>query len=346
MTATCCKPETAASLLCSRLSERVAEFSQTYDDMKCTSIEDRLSTWTAFEGQIEGLVIKFQGLVPLAQVVCGSSEITLNQLEALQGNSNAIGAGAVDLMKKQRMEAFQFEAMKASTPSVRSPKLSDKHSGYPVEKFNIDNIGELSYILPEKHGWLLVFSKELCERLLSTPRFRFVLEISGDEIVDYGIYKASKLRGQALSGLEFSHLTDKTKEKITEAISQAKAGTPKSLETMEDLLYSKQSIPCIFLECLETSARSRQVSDQQSTDWDVHGLQAVHPFPSEELTCVGTRSSPTYAPSSSSPLQSIANRDLRRANETKVPAIISIPISRNCEGKHRGASGNISDQEN
>lgn len=41
------------------------------------------------------------------------------------------------------------------------------------------------------------------------PRFRFVLEVSGDQIVDYGIYKASELRGQAMSGLEFSHLTDK-----------------------------------------------------------------------------------------------------------------------------------------
>lgn len=73
----------------------------------------------------------------------------------------------------------------------------------------MDNIGELSYILPEKHGWLLVFSKELCERLLSMPRFRFILEVSGNQIVDYGIYKASELRGQAMSGLEFSHLTDK-----------------------------------------------------------------------------------------------------------------------------------------
>lgn len=53
------------------------------------------------------------------------------------------------------------------------------------------------------------FEAELRERLLSMPRFRFVLEIFEDQIVDYGIYKASELRGQAMSGLEFSHLTDK-----------------------------------------------------------------------------------------------------------------------------------------
>ena len=43
------------------------------------------------------------------------------------------------------------------------------------------------------------------------PRFRFVLGISGNQIEDYGIYKASELRGQAMSGLEFTHLTDKVR---------------------------------------------------------------------------------------------------------------------------------------
>lgn len=59
--------------------------------------------------------------------------------------------------------------------------------------------------------------------------------------------------------------------KITKAISQARVGTSGFLEVMENLLYSKQPIPCIFLECLETAARSRQVSDQESLDWDVNG---------------------------------------------------------------------------
>ena len=143
---------------------------------------------------------------------------------------------------------------------------------------------------------------------------------------------------------------------------------------MENLLYSKQPIPCIFLECLETSARSRQVSKVESMDWDVDGLGTIHPFP-EDLTRVAS-SSTGYSPfimdgrdqqlsmtsagqpfknvaiiPSSSPLQSIANRDLRRASETqaltKVPGVIPpTPISRNLEGKHRGGSGNISNQEN
>jgi hypothetical protein len=43
----------------------------------------------------------------------------------------------------------------------------------------------------------------------------------------------------------------------------------------------QQSIPRIFLECLEASARSKQVFDQESMDWDVNGLCAIRLFPSE-----------------------------------------------------------------
>lgn len=177
----------------------------------------------------------------------------------------------------------------------------------------MDSIWELFYTLPEKRGWLLVFSKEPYQRFLSKPRFRFVLKVSGNQIdsEDYGIYKASELRGQAMSGLKFSHLTEKvrsllvkmnsslmwffkTKVKIMKANSQAKVGTSDFLEVMENLLCSKQPIPCIFLECLETSARPRQVSDPESTDRDVNGLCTIHPFPSEDLTSVG--SSLAYPP--------------------------------------------------
>jgi len=43
-----------------------------------------------------------------------------------------------------------------------------------------------------------------------------------------------------------------------------------------------------------------------------------------------------------SPLQSLANWDLRRrASETRVPGIIPTPISPNREQKHHGGSGNI-----
>ena len=152
---------------------------------------------------------------------------------------------------------------------------------------------------------------------------------------------------------------------ITKAISQAKVGTPDFLEAMENLLYSKQSIPCIFLKCLETSARSRQVSKVESTDRDVDGICAIHPF-QEDLTRVESSSSYSpfivdvkgqqlstisagqpfedvpIIPSSGRPLQSIANWDLRRASETqvltKVSGINSTPISRNSERKHRGGS--------
>ena len=51
-------------------------------------MEERPSKWTAFEGQIGDLVDKFQKLVRLARVVCGSSEITLNQVRW-----NAVGSG-------------------------------------------------------------------------------------------------------------------------------------------------------------------------------------------------------------------------------------------------------------
>ena len=151
-------------------------------------------------------------------------------------------------------------------------------------------------------------------------------------------------------------------------------GTPDFLEVMENLLYSKQLIPCIFLECLETSARSGQVSDLESTDWDLDGLGTIHPFPSLEdsdLPRVGGSSTyPPFivdeggqqssmisveqlpedisvilqSPPSSSPLQSIANWDHRRVKETKAPG--TIPISLHREQKHRRCSGSISDQEN
>ena len=53
-------------------------------------------------------------------------------VEALQGSSGAIGAGAVNLMKKQRMEAFKFEAMKALTLTVPSQKLSVCELGFQI----------------------------------------------------------------------------------------------------------------------------------------------------------------------------------------------------------------------
>lgn len=98
------------------------------------------------------------------------------------------------------------------------------------------------------------------------------------------------------------------------------------------------------------------MSDQESTDRDVNGLCAIHPFPSEDLTRVECQQLSTIfvelsedvpvvpqPPLSSGPFQSIANWDLRRAGETKVPTkvpgTIPTPISRNREG-------NISDQEN
>jgi len=142
---------------------------------------------------------------------------------------------------------------------------------------------------------------------------------------------------------------------------------------MENLLYSKHLIPCIFLECLETSARSRQVSDLESTDWDVDGLGTIHPFHSDDsdLTRVGSLSThPPFImdeggqqlstlsverlpedisvipqpPPSSGPLQSIANWNHQRVKETKAPGTIPTSLSR--EQKHRGCSGSISDQEN
>ena len=57
----------------------------------------------------------------------------------LQGNSGAIGhcAGAVNLLKKQRMETFEFEAMKALTPSVPSQKLSVCELGFQIYSSNV-----------------------------------------------------------------------------------------------------------------------------------------------------------------------------------------------------------------
>jgi hypothetical protein len=131
---------------------------------------------------------------------------------------------------------------------------------------------------------------------------------------------------------------------------------------MENLLYSKQPIPCIFLKCLETSARPRQVSDQESTDWDANVLCTIllSLRNREDLTRVGSSSAyPLFIVDEGSqqlstisveqpfedvliipprsPFQSITNWDLRRrASETKLEVPTKVP----------GSSGNISDQKN
>jgi len=81
----------------------------------------------------------------------------------------------------------------------------------PAHTFMEDDLREVSYMIPGQHSWILLYSPDVIEKLLSLESFGIVVESAGSDhgAVNYGRYSAFKLGGQSMSGVEFSHLSEK-----------------------------------------------------------------------------------------------------------------------------------------
>ncbi|KAF8968262.1 hypothetical protein BDZ97DRAFT_1916106 [Flammula alnicola] len=246
------------------LDASIQELSRIYSEMTHTPSEKRLEKWEEIERDLGKFIPQHQNLIRLHETVVDN----IPQQRRPYIPTSAIDAGTVVQLKKERADAF--EKLRKTIPL---PRNTPQEIRYPVAPTKLTDLFEMSYLLPGRHGWLLVASEVHLKFYLSTPCFEIVVENLEDNKLYYGVYKASRLPGQAMSGLEFSHLSQnigpeilncepaiedvllQAKKYIAEVISHADKETPAYFEVFGNLSHSRITIPCLFLQCLEQPAR-------------------------------------------------------------------------------------------
>ncbi|KDR81946.1 hypothetical protein GALMADRAFT_135331 [Galerina marginata CBS 339.88] len=235
--------EVASLRLCLELCSYIQDFNGIYAQLRNTPSKE----WPSLvERNFSRLFSKHHEFIRLGEIVSSHNSF-FNQ--GHMNISTAISAGTVARLKAERNNAF--EDMRQRSVFL-SQEPNSEH--YPIVKLKEENLKELSYLIPGEDGWILAYSSEQIQFFLSTEQFGIVLEVPGADDVNYGIYKACRLQGQSMSGLEFSQLSESTKIRIARALSQSEKGDPMFNNTMDGLLHSLIVLSCIFLQCVQKPA--------------------------------------------------------------------------------------------
>ncbi|KAI0046912.1 hypothetical protein FA95DRAFT_1559584 [Auriscalpium vulgare] len=111
------------------------------------------------------------------------------------------------------------------------------------------DIASMRTLQPGSHGFAFPIHDPLLSALLTTPKFRVLLQ-RGKARIYCGLYRADAWREMDVLAPEFLHMSAETRTHVVARMASSAPGSDPFNELYKDLALSTRVIPCVLLQCL------------------------------------------------------------------------------------------------
>ncbi|KAJ6546834.1 hypothetical protein B0H19DRAFT_1162691 [Mycena capillaripes] len=170
-------------------------------------------------------------------------------------------SGGAEAAKAARAAAFQ-ERVSLSIGDADTVASAVEHAAELAIDFPSHLIEQLCHVSPGTHGWMFAIDKAVVEAFDTTPQFIFTvvrrLEDGGKSRV--GVYKVYRWFEADMYGPEFFQLSEQDQYLLVSRLTNEKYGTKAFRRKERDLILSRNTITCLFLQHLPQESAGKTVT--------------------------------------------------------------------------------------